>query len=200
MIPYNLPLRSSLWTDNRLLSTQGQFDFPYEKLTSKKRRHTLTYYQLENLQGTVPAIILPEDRNYRKAPRMATYVNIRICLNQAFYEYNIYIGQNDTSDFNVRRNTAYTYNVTILGTNPDDYRIAKTEYTFWGTKAGDKEYLNTFRWQNGTAQGVLVIVTEHCDPDNVLSLSFKRTSTGTYYQMGNAVQDLRQCLPNLEGG
>ena len=181
MIPYNLPLRSSLWTDNRLLSTQGQFDFPYEKLTSKKRRHTLTYYQLENLQGTVPAIILPEDRNYRKAPRMATYVNIRICLNQAFYEYNIYIGQNDTSDFNVRRNTAYTYNVTILGTNPDDYRIAKTEYTFWGTKAGDKEYLNTFRWQNGTAQGVLVIVTEHCDPDNVLSLSFKRTSTGTYY-------------------
>ena len=44
-----------------------------------------------------------------------------------------------------------------------------------------KEYLNTFRWQNGTAQGVLVIVTEHCDPDNVLSLSFKRTSTGTYY-------------------
>ena len=91
----------------------------------------------------VPAIILPEDRNYRKAPRMATYVNIRICLNQAFYEYNIYIGQNDTSDFNVRRNTAYTYNVTILGTNPDDYRIAKTEYTFWGTKAGDKEYLNT---------------------------------------------------------
>ena len=78
MIPYNLPLRSSLWTDNRLLSTQGQFDFPYEKLTSKKRRHTLTYYQLENLQGTVPAIILPEDRN-------TTYTSDRTILPISMY-------------------------------------------------------------------------------------------------------------------
>ena len=178
------PLQSSaallLWTDNRLLSTQGQFDFPYEKLTSKKRRHTLTYYQLENLRGTVPAIILPEDRNYRKAPRMATYVNIRICLNQAFYEYKHLNHRTERYfRFQCTPNTAYTYNNDHPRNESRRLPYRQNGSTrFWGTKAGDKRIISIrFRWQNGTAQGVSVIVTEHCDPDNVLSLSFKRTST-----------------------
>ena len=66
-------------------------------------------------------------------------MSIRVLWDGAYFDYKVYLGSNTTSDFNVRRNTLYDYDVTIEGVNADDLRIAMTEIIFWvGRKALDR--------------------------------------------------------------
>lgn len=82
-----------------------------------------SFYMLPNLQGTVPQIITPQQKNTQTAPAHASYLRIRAMRDNKLLDYTVYMGENDTSDFNIRSNTAHTMNITILNDNEADVRI-----------------------------------------------------------------------------
>ena len=134
----------------------------------------------ENTQGVNDAITDPKDRIESKVPALSSYVAISILKDDVLYDYKVYLGGNTTTDFNVRRNTNYHYDITIFGTNPNDLRLSKTEITFW---AGGKEMAinyNWFYWLARTAYSELVLTTENYEPDTEYTVSFKPI-TGTFH-------------------
>ncbi len=87
---------------------------------------TMTFYVLENLQGTRHNITRPEDKNNKNAPTNATYIRITAESETHSIKYDYYLGSNTTSDFNVRRNTKYNININITGQNTSDWRVTST--------------------------------------------------------------------------
>lgn len=105
-----------------------------------------SFYMLPNPQGTVADITKQEDKNPRTAPAHATYLRIRATAGSKVLDYIVYLGENETSDFNIRPNTAHTLNITILNDNEADIRISS--YTIDVTceiqaEPQDGVYLNT---------------------------------------------------------
>lgn len=72
-----------------------------------ERRTAGTAYLFENLQGSVDTITDQKDKCPENAPACATYLRILAerSTDKALVEYIVYPGENNTSDFNVRRNT-----------------------------------------------------------------------------------------------
>ena len=150
VVPGNAPATGSVFGENRLTAADPQIEFPYPDLSSGNLSTlSMSYYQYENLAGSVGSITDPADRIDGKAPATASYVSIRVLWDGAYFDYKVYLGSNTTSDFNVRRNTLYDYDVTIEGVNADDLRIAMTEIIFWvGRKLsiGGRYYRDGFYW------------------------------------------------------
>lgn len=178
-IPVCAPSDCSVFAENRLKSKDDPcLSLPYIDFSLVGlREFSPEYYQYENMQGINSAITDPRDRFDGKAPAWASCLAIRIRYKGVYYDYNVYLGGNTTSDFNIRRNTCYHYDITIMGTNPNDLRVSKTEITFW---AGGKEmainynyYYNGFYWLARSAFSELVITTENCDPNTQYTVSFK---------------------------
>ena len=80
-------------------------------------------YLFENPQGTVPSITDQRDKNADNAPACASYLMIRATRGSRILDYRIYLGENNTTDFNVGRNTAHTLDITISGDNEVDTRV-----------------------------------------------------------------------------
>ena len=72
-------------------------------------------YLLPNMQGTVSAITDQRQKNPDNAPANASYLLIRAVRGAKVLAYYIYLGGNNTSDFNVRTNVHYRFNISILG-------------------------------------------------------------------------------------
>lgn len=82
------------------------------------------FYMLPNPQGTVPDIVSQADKNRRNAPEHASYLRIRGKKgNGKIIDWNVYLGANNTDDFNVRSNEAHTYDITIHSDGGTDTRI-----------------------------------------------------------------------------
>lgn len=79
-------------------------------------------YVPENMQGEVPAITNERDKNMLHAPKNATYLLIRGTRGDSVLDYRVYLGENNTSDFNVRRNTRQTLDIVIKGVKQTDVR------------------------------------------------------------------------------
>lgn len=84
---------------------------------------TLTGYMLENRQGEVPSISDQREKNPDHAPRYATFLMIRATRNGKVLAYRVYLGENNTTNFDVRPNTFHTLHITILGDNEVDTRV-----------------------------------------------------------------------------
>ena len=184
VMPGNAPAFCSVFGENRLTAQDPQLEFPYADLTpGALRTFTMSYYQYENLAGSVGSITDPADRIDGKAPPTASYVSIRVLWDGAYWDYKVYLGSNSTTDFNVRRNTIYNnYNITIEGVNADDLRISTTEYIFWvGRKLsiGGRYYRDGFSWSTRVAYCQLEIFTDNCDPEEEYTVSFRPLS-GTF--------------------
>ncbi len=80
-----------------------------------------SFYMLPNCQGTRPQITSPEQKNPANAPDNAACLHIRALRGGKVLDYYIYLGENDTSDFNVRANTVHTLHIRILG--DEDLRL-----------------------------------------------------------------------------
>jgi len=184
VVPGNAPATGSVFGENRLTAADPQIEFPYPDLSSGNLSTlSMSYYQYENLAGSVGSITDPADRIDGKAPATASYVSIRVLWDGAYFDYKVYLGSNTTSDFNVRRNTLYDYDVTIEGVNADDLRIAMTEIIFWvGRKLsiGGRYYRDGFYWNTRVAYSQLEIVTDNCDPGEEYAVSF-RSLSGTFH-------------------
>lgn len=96
---------------------------PRKCAPSENRSLTHTYYVLENCRGDVPGITSPQERNMQNAPQGASYLRIHAQREGKMLAYDVYLGQNTTTNFDVRRNTALTLDIRILGENEVDARI-----------------------------------------------------------------------------
>lgn len=143
-----------------------------------------SWYIMENRQGNVGTITNPQQRAQSNAPSSATYLWLRIERNGKFIDYRIYLGENDTKNFDVMRNTNYVYNIVVAGENPADLRVSTVSLKFYSGEQSvtGPEYspYDRFVWKDKTAYCMLHIVTTNQDPNNILSVSFAHQS-GTLY-------------------
>lgn len=89
--------------------------------------YSAVYYLPENLQGENASIPGQEQKNESNAPEYATYILIEGEADGLHVVYRIYLGENDTSDFNIACNRVYRIEVRILGRNTVDWRVSTTE-------------------------------------------------------------------------
>lgn len=86
--------------------------------------HSGSFYLFSNEQGSVPEITSPQERNMDHAPENATYLLIYARYNNnRVVNYVVYLGENTTDDFNVRRNGVQILSITIKGINTIDTRV-----------------------------------------------------------------------------
>lgn len=86
-------------------------------------------YMLPNEQGTVPAITDQRQKNAANAPRCASYLLIRAVRGDKVLSYTVYLGENNTSDFNVKANRHYRLDITLVDDNTADTRVASYTVT-----------------------------------------------------------------------
>lgn len=121
----NAPRSVNLFGSSRAQSTQALTDIPPE--ATPEATHTKTYYLLENMQGQVKGIDYQQQKDQSRAPEYATYIAIAGDADGANVVYRIYLGENNTTDFNVQRNRVYNIDARILGKNTLDWRVTTTE-------------------------------------------------------------------------
>ena len=100
--------------------TQG----PITYFPAYEESYSEVYYLPENLQGERPDITDETQKGPENAPKYATYLLIRAEKEGVALAYRIYLGSNNTTNFDVRRNTCYSYNVNIRGENEVDTRVS----------------------------------------------------------------------------
>lgn len=89
--------------------------------------YSAVYYLPENLQGENVSIPGQEQKNEANAPEYAAYILIEGEADGLHVVYRIYMGENNTSDFNIARNRIYRIEARILGRNTVDWRVSTTE-------------------------------------------------------------------------
>lgn len=85
-----------------------------------------TWYIGDNRRGTGAGIATPQDKNVAKAPAYATYARVKTHYTndpEAVLYYDIYLGADMRSDFNVAGNHTYTYRTRINGAARDQYGL-----------------------------------------------------------------------------
>lgn len=83
----------------------------------------LEMYMLENLAGVRSNITNETDKSMANAPTDATYIEIMAETITKNVTYRVFLGANNTSDFNVRRNHIYNIDIDIDGVNSSDKRV-----------------------------------------------------------------------------
>ena len=81
-----------------------------------------TFYMFENRRGT-KSISAQKDKTTANAPAKATYVVIHGLVGAVTVTWTVYLGENNTSDFNIKRNGNYTYNITLNDIAATDTRV-----------------------------------------------------------------------------
>ena len=104
-------------------------DCPETEISDKQA--TGTCYLLSNMQGSVPSITDQRQKNKDNAPDNASYLLIRALAGNKVLTYTVFLGENNTSDFNVRANVQYRFNISILGNNEVDTRISAYTLQVW---------------------------------------------------------------------
>ena len=124
----NVPTSTILFTEGQA-STQNTESTPISMTSSQARSCQQTFYLFENCQGKVPQIISQEQKCAEYAPIDATYVRVTATDKGKQLTFDVYLGENNTSNFDVRRNTAQTLNISLKGENDVDARLDKFEVT-----------------------------------------------------------------------
>ena len=204
---FSIPVRTGLFAAAASASTSEK-DFteaPLVELPDAARRSCSgVQYLFENPQGTVSSITDQRDKNADNAPACASYLMIRAARGNRTLYYRVYLGRNNTTDFNVGRNTSHTLDITISGDNEVDtrvhgYTLSVTD-DFESNRIGDycvlpfnaSLYVNIERAEREpTLTGELELLTptdgtflvdyEECDPRYDLSLYYQQGSN--YYEL-----------------
>ena len=98
-------------------------DAPIQENTGHAQTFSGTCYVLPNCQGTVPAIVNQKQKSPDNAPADATYLRIRALCEDKVLDYMVYLGENNTDNFDVRANTAHTLDIIIRTDDELDVRI-----------------------------------------------------------------------------
>lgn len=100
---------------------------PLKMSSLEGRKASRTFYPLENCRGDVSSITTQQEKCAANAPQGATYVRIKAQQDGLEMTYDVYLGENNTSNFDVRRNTVQTLDIRIKGRNEIDTRIHSFE-------------------------------------------------------------------------
>ncbi|WP_302989638.1 MULTISPECIES: DUF4906 domain-containing protein, partial [Alistipes] len=121
----SVPLTAALLGSSRADAAGEVADM--EKVSATGTEYNATYYLLENRQGQVAGIGSQQQKDEAHAPEYATYIAIEGKAANVKVVYRIYLGENNTTDFNVVRNRVYNINARILGMNTVDWRVSTAE-------------------------------------------------------------------------
>lgn len=127
----NAPRSVSYFADNRA-SSGDLVSFTKQNITGST--FSGIYYVPENLQGVNAAIKDQKDKNPSNAPAGATYLYVQGTTYGRQVAYYIYLGGNNTGDFNIQRNRQYVVQATISGINTVDTRVSTVDLTFGAIK------------------------------------------------------------------
>lgn len=123
--PCNMALFSDMTSSDRI---------DYEKQQIEGNSLDYTFYILENLRGVNASITDQQDKNAANAPEGATLLYIRGTADGKQVSYSIYLGANNTTDFNIARNRRYVIQATICGINTVDTRVSTVEISLGDVK------------------------------------------------------------------
>ncbi len=135
----NVPRKGSLFGEGVLsesasdYTTGGNADIP----AGAEARYSSVFYIPENRQGTVSGITTQREKNRDNAPAYATFLLIRAMRGERVLDYRVYLGENNTTDFNVLSNTHHTLHISVLGDNEVDTRVHGYTLTVWDDLAND---------------------------------------------------------------
>ncbi|MFI3303995.1 MAG: DUF4906 domain-containing protein [Rikenellaceae bacterium] len=115
----NAPKRYSLFGDDSTPSSSDLMTYEYQDCSDKS---TFSIYMLENLSGENTKITDESDKSEANAPSTAAYLEITAETSLAWVTYKVYLGENNTSDFNIRRNTIYDVEISIYSADESDFR------------------------------------------------------------------------------
>lgn len=115
----NLPAYGTPFSD-----VPPQTFYDSEAFDADPSAYSGTFYLFPNEQGTVPTIQTQRQRNEDNAPAHATYIQIFARYNETRkVSYVVYLGENNTTDFNVRPNQVQVLSITIKGIDAVDTRM-----------------------------------------------------------------------------
>lgn len=89
------------------------------------------HYQFANPQGTNPSITDQRQKDRDHAPEHASYLLIRARRGEKILAYRVYLGENNTDNFDVRRNTVHRLRITLLGDEEIDTRVSSYVVRVW---------------------------------------------------------------------
>ncbi len=121
---FNLPIRTGMFADKSSPAEPNGFRAGNLIMIPYADRFSGTFYMFENMQGTVAGIVSQKDKTSDISPDYASFLVIRATRGNKVLAYKVYLGENNTSDFNVRRNTSHTLNIRIYGENDVDTRVS----------------------------------------------------------------------------
>ena len=119
------PRSAALFDFSRAESSEAVADMP--PVEASATAYAATCYLLENRQGEVAGIGSQRQKDQTRAPEHATYIAIAGEADGTQVVYRIYLGENNTTDFNVGRNRVYNIDARILGLNTVDWRVSTAE-------------------------------------------------------------------------
>ena len=128
----SVPSTAVLFSERNTSTDETDFYNEATVVTNNVKTYSDTYYMFENCQGTVESITDPIDKAPENAPACATYMRILADGPEKLLEYIVYLGENSTSNFDVRRNTKHTMNLYIKGENEIDNRVSVYEGLYYG--------------------------------------------------------------------
>lgn len=103
----------------------GFYDSEVRILPEGAKSASGLFYMLSNRRGENSTIKDQKQKNAENAPKNASFFRIRGRSGEnKIVDYIVYLGANNTSDFNVWPNEAHTYNITLSGDNETDTRIS----------------------------------------------------------------------------
>ena len=123
----SIPCSATFFGSSRAENSETVADMP--PVETSATAYAATCYLLENRQGEVAGIGSQRQKDQTRAPEHATYIAIAGEADGTQVVYRIYLGENNTTDFNVGRNRVYNIDARILGLNTVDWRVSTAELT-----------------------------------------------------------------------
>ena len=110
---------------------------PHVQSTTGGTGRSYTWYIGQNRRGSGTGITKVQDKNASKAPAYATYARVKThstTTADAPLYYDIYLGEDMFSDFNVTANHVYSYATRIIGSAAAHYSLIDTDGRVSGKK------------------------------------------------------------------
>ena len=141
----NIPSRSyyiSSTSDAVQTTTAAHWKESGVVTTSGTTSVSKTFYMFENRRGT-KSISAQKDKTTANAPAKATYVVIHGLVGAVTVTWTVYLGENNTSDFNIKRNGNYRYDITLKATF-DGYGMASDSRVIVGVDLSEDGCANCY--------------------------------------------------------
>ena len=135
----SVPRSCLYFADNRAGDLSQRTDYPAQNVSGTS--FSRTYYLPENMAGVNASVASERLKDKAHAPSGATWLRIEARHNDRPVTYSVYLGANNTTDFNVERNTIQYLNITLSGSEPGDLRVARFSLSL-GTPAASYLPLN----------------------------------------------------------